>query len=106
MLQVGREGIGSKILGAVGRKDLQLESEEFNKRFRIECDDNKFAYDGLHPRTMQWMLGDQRFEDQPFRFERNNLLCFRRGKLQAGHIDGDANFLCDIVERVPEFVWK
>lgn len=106
LLQVGREGIGSKILGAVGKKDLQLESEEFNKRFHIKCENDKFAYDVLHPRTMQWMLEDPRFQDQPFRFERNNLMCFRKGKLETEAIDGYANYLCDIVERVPEFVWK
>lgn len=106
MLQVSRENVGWKLLGSVGFKDLQLESEEFNKRFRIKTDNNKFAYDVLHPRTMQWMMDDHRFTAQPFRFERANILTWHQSTMQVDMIDDYLNFLCDIVDSVPSFVWR
>jgi len=48
-----------------------LESEEFNRAFKIKTAQNKFAYDVLHPRMMEWMLADQRAIRFPFRFERS-----------------------------------
>src|SRR5256885_4140375 len=41
-LELSREGIGRKLLGLVGIRDLQLESEEFNKMFHIRAENDKF----------------------------------------------------------------
>ncbi|WP_051898537.1 hypothetical protein [Sciscionella sediminilitoris] len=107
MLQVSTENFATRMFGNIGiGRDLQLESEQFNERFRIKTDNDKFAYDVLHPRTMQWMLDDQRFSQQPFRFERSDLLTWRKGKIEPQHIDGYLNYLCDIGDSVPQFVWK
>jgi len=70
-LEITKEGLGQRFLGAIGFKDLQLESEEFNRAFKIKTAQNKFAYDVLHPRMMEWMLADQRAIRFPFRFERS-----------------------------------
>jgi hypothetical protein len=105
-LEVSREGLGRRLLGMVGIRDLQLESEEFNKSFHIRTEDDKFAYDVLHPRTMEWMLGDQRCTDLPFRFERADLLTWRDGTIDLGTVDAMGDYLCDVLERVPSFVWK
>lgn len=105
-LEVSREGIGRKLLGLVGIRDLQLESEEFNKSFRIRTEDDKFAYDVLHPRTMEWMLADQRCRDQPFRFERADLLTWRQGSVDPHSVVWMLDYLCDVLDRVPGFVWK
>lgn len=105
-LELSREGFGRKLLGLVGIRDLQLESEEFNKTFRIRTEDDKFAYDVLHPRTMEWMLGDQRCHDLPFRFERADLLTWRRGSIDLAATVWMLDYLCDVLDRVPSFVWK
>jgi hypothetical protein len=105
-LEVSREGIGRRLLGMVGIRDLQLESEEFNKSFHIRTEDDKFAYDVLHPRTMEWMLGDQRCHDLPFRFERADLLTWRTGTIDLAAVGWMLDYLCDVLDRVPTFVWK
>ncbi|MGL4304862.1 MAG: hypothetical protein ACRCSF_01805 [Mycobacteriaceae bacterium] len=104
-LEVSRAGFGSKLAGFFGAKDLQLESEVFNDAFRIETDNDKFAYDVLHPRTMQWMLEDQRFVTAPFRFERSDLLTWQQHRMDTELIMPTLNYLCDIVDAVPAFVW-
>jgi len=105
-LELNREGIGRKLLGLVGIRDLQLESEEFNKSFHIRTEDDKFAYDVLHPRTMEWMLADQRCRDLPFRFERADLLTWRQGTTDLETVVWMLDYLCDVLDRVPSFVWK
>jgi uncharacterized protein DUF3137 len=105
-LQVGPEGMLSKLAGAVGFRDLQLESEEFNKKFRIKGDDDKFSYDILHPRMMEWLLADPRAQSVPFRFERGDLVVWEQGKIDLRKVDWMVDYACDIVERVPSFVWK
>lgn len=105
-LQVSKENIGSKMLDFVGVRDLQLESVEFNKTFKIKTEDDKFAYDVLHPRTMEWMLQDQRAQETPIRFEGNGLVTWRRGKFELEAMEPRLDYLCEFVDRVPEFVWK
>lgn len=105
-LEVTREGLGRKLLGFVGIRDLQLESEEFNKTFHIKTEDDKFAYDILHPRMMEWMLADHRPRTIPFRFERADLLTWRPGEIDLSKVDELVGYVCDIMDRTPSFVWK
>lgn len=105
-LQVTREGWGRKLLGLVGIRDLQLESEAFNKTFHIHTTNDRFAYDVLHPRMMEWMLADQWALSTPFRFERADLLTWAEGPFDPSYVDGYLNYLCDVLDRVPSFVWK
>jgi hypothetical protein len=130
-LQVSREGLGRKLLGLVGVRDLELESVEFNKTFLIRTEAeaapgdhggaplgdadrvrvsrmsaDKFAYDVLHPRMMEWMLGDQRAREMPFRFERSDLVTWDTGSIDLNRMMWMLDYLCDVLDRVPAFVWK
>jgi hypothetical protein len=105
-LQVSREGFGRKLLGIVGVRDLQLESEQFNTAFHIKTDNDRFAYDILHPRMMEWMLADQRAMSVPFRFERGDLMTWNRGRIDLTKVEWMLEYLCDVVDRVPSFVWN
>jgi hypothetical protein len=105
-LQVGREGLGRKLLGLVGVRDLQLESEQFNEAFHIKTDNDRFAYDILHPRMMEWMLADQRARAAPFRFERGDLMTWDRGRIDLPKVRWMLEYLCDVVDQVPSFVWN
>jgi hypothetical protein len=105
-LQVGREGFGRKILGLVGVRDLQLESEQFNETYHIKTDNERFAYDVLHPRMMEWMMADQRALTYGFRFERGDLVVWDREKIELAKVPGMLDYVCDVLDRVPDFVWK
>lgn len=105
-LQIGLEHAGHKLLELVGVRDLQLESEEFNRVFQIKTGSERFAYDVLHPRMMQWLLADRRSRVVPFRFEGADLLCWSDGELEPQHVLWMADYLVDLAKRVPEFVWK
>ena len=56
-LQLGPEGFLSRLADHVGFRDIEFESEEFNRRFQISSEDRKFAYALIDPRMMEWLLG-------------------------------------------------
>ncbi|HEV2783672.1 MAG TPA: DUF3137 domain-containing protein [Actinophytocola sp.] len=107
-LEVKREGLGRKLLGLIGVRDLQLESDEFNERFHVDTADAKFAYDVLHPRMMEWLIGDRRAADLgwAFRFEQGDLVTWAKGPLEIDKLMGMLDYLGEILEQVPSFVWK
>ena len=55
-LQLGPEGPLAGLARLLGVRDIELESEEFNRRFRITCDDRRFASALIDPRLMDWLL--------------------------------------------------
>ena len=55
-LLVRPEGFFDKVKGALGFDDIDFESEEFNRRFWVQSNDKRFAYDVLHPRMMEFLL--------------------------------------------------
>lgn len=46
----------TRIGDAVGVRDLQFESDEFNRRWNVTCRDPRFAYAFVDARMMQWLL--------------------------------------------------
>ena len=56
-LLIRREGMFDKLAGAFGFDDIDFESAEFSKRFHVKSPDKKFAYDVIHPRMMEYLLG-------------------------------------------------
>lgn len=58
---IGREGLFSKLARAVGRRDIEVESERFNKRFKVKGDDERFAVTLLDGEAINWFLREQDF---------------------------------------------
>ncbi|MBA0046476.1 hypothetical protein [Mycobacterium sp. NPDC050853] len=96
---------GKTLLDALGANDFHLESVEFNQRFRIECEPERFAYDVLNPLTMQRMLADPR-SAWPLRFEHSKLMTWQYGELDARRIPGAVQYLIDTLEPVPTYAWQ
>ncbi|MFI6866598.1 hypothetical protein [Nocardia sp. NPDC050406] len=89
-----------------GRKGLLLESQEFNERFRIDTASERFAYDVLNPRTMEWLLADARANTFGFRLEGQWAITVRAGNLRPDEVWFFADYLHDVLELVPDFVWR
>ncbi len=56
-LLVRREGMFDKVAGALGFDDIDFESAEFSRRFHVKSTDKRFAYDVIHPRMMEFLMG-------------------------------------------------
>jgi hypothetical protein len=55
-VSITREGLFEKALGFVGFGDIELESDEFNRRFALRCPDRRFAVTLVDPRMIGFLL--------------------------------------------------
>jgi hypothetical protein len=56
VVHVSRERVLDKVAQKLGLPDIQLESEEFNRLFRVQCADKRFATALLSPQMMELLL--------------------------------------------------
>lgn len=97
------EGMFSKLGHAVGIHDIQLESEQFNKAFRVSSEDKKLAYDMLPARSMELLLTQPKVH---LRTDGTWLLCVDSGVLQPTKIAQRLDLMGGLVDNVPAFVWE
>jgi hypothetical protein len=102
-LQVTPESIFSRIGNVLGLDDVELESEDFNRRFRVHADDRKFASDVLSPRTMQALLSRP---EMSWRITGADILSWQDGKLAPAIVLAQTSGLQTVVAGIPSFVWK
>ena len=102
-MSVEPEGVGDKTVKLFGGQDVELESVEFNDRYRVRAANQKVAYDVLNARTMESLLAVDGVE---LRIEGVWLLAVENGDLDVLRIPGRVGLLDGIVERIPSFVWK
>jgi len=102
-LEVTAESLFDRMANALGVDDIELESEEFNRRFRVRGEDRKFASDVLHPQLMEVLL---RYGDVGWRIEGDTLVCWDDGKHSPGEVLARLALLDAIADRIPGFVWR
>jgi hypothetical protein len=61
-LRLGHEDFVTRLGGHLGVHDVELEYDDFNRRFRVKCDDQRFAFSLLDGNMMQWLLGADGFD--------------------------------------------
>ena len=103
-LHVGKENLFTRIGSFVGMTDIEFESDDFNRAFRVKSDDAKFASDVLHPRTMELLL--QYGRDVEWRFENYDMLSWRSGRVEIPDVLQRVDLMCRVVQAIPTFVWK
>jgi hypothetical protein len=96
------EGLWDKAVKLFGAQDIELESVEFNDRYRVRADDPKVAYDVLNARTMEALLGIGGLD---IRIQGPWIVAVDKGDLDVLRIPGRIEVLSGIVDRVPSFVW-
>ena len=88
--------------GGWSGKKVRFESEDFNDRFTVRTDNQKFASDVMHPRTMEFLMA---VKPPGFRIEANGMR-FSVDKHDTQLIGFCADFAHEFFSRVPSFVWK
>lgn len=102
-LHVAPEDILSRFGTALGVEDIDLESEDFNRLFRVRCPAPKFAHDVLTPRTMEALLA---IGPVDLRFAGSDAINVAYGELWPDEIDARVHALRTLVAGVPPFVWR
>ena len=104
-LELTAEGVGAKLAKALGGQDIEFESEDFNRAWRVEARDAKFAHDVVHPRLMERLLrADAR--GVSLRVEGTDLLSWSTGAQQLDAIAGRLQVMDALVDAIPRFVWQ
>jgi hypothetical protein len=56
------EGFFGRLGCHLGLRDIELEHDAFNQRFRVKCDEQKFAFCLLDGQMMDWLLTEDSFQ--------------------------------------------
>jgi len=81
-LRISPENVLTRIASALSFEDIAFESEEFNRAFRVQGRDRRFATALCDARMMEWLVG----ETQGYSFEvtGDRMLCWtRQGPAEA-----------------------
>ncbi|HEX2025147.1 MAG TPA: DUF3137 domain-containing protein [Actinomycetota bacterium] len=56
-LEIGREGVFTRLADHLGMEDIEFESPEFNRRYNVKADNRRFAFELLDARMLEWLVG-------------------------------------------------
>ena len=96
------EGLFSRLGNVLGFQDIELESEDFNRRYRVRCENPKLAMDVLTPRTMEFLLAN---DVLAFRLVGPDAVSYDNARLSPYAIMSAAHLLAGVIHGVPAFVW-
>ncbi|WP_350280340.1 hypothetical protein [Kribbella sp. HUAS MG21] len=103
-LEVTHEGIfGGAVANAFGFRDLQFESDQFNRSFRVKADDERFGHAVVTPRMMELLLARGEIG---WRLEGNSLVGWDKGAHDPNEVMNRLALLQQILENVPPYVWR
>jgi len=101
-LEVTPESVGSRLATAFGKHDLDVESDEFNRRFVVRATDPAVAHAILHPRLVERLLREGRTS---WRIEGTSVLTWAPGRTDLGALDRRIALVTAIADAVPRHVW-
>jgi len=102
-LAVSPEGAVGRFFGRLTNRDIELESEDFNRAFTVTSDDRRFASDVLHPQVMQMLL---QWPGLGWRFDGDSMLVVNNGSHDPPQVDANLAVMDAIIDHVPDFVWQ
>jgi hypothetical protein len=102
-LELVPESVFGRLGTALGMQDIELESEDFNRRYRVRCSNAKFAYDVLPPRTMQALLGRTALH---LRLQGVDAMCWEPRRHSPSELLARLDALDTLIDGIPVFVWN
>jgi hypothetical protein len=102
-LELSPESALTRLAGHLGFDDVELESEDFNRMYRVKARNPKFAYDVLNPRTMSALLGRPALH---MRLLDVDAVCWESGRLAPTELLARLSTLKLLIGGIPSFVWS
>jgi hypothetical protein len=97
------EGLFDKVAEFFGVDDIDFESAEFSRKFFVKANDRKWAYDVIHTRTMEFLLGSPRFTIQ---FIPMAVAAWRASTFSVRDFEAAAEVIRGILDRLPDYLVK
>jgi hypothetical protein len=102
-IRIGRERALDKVVQRIGLPDIEMESEEFNRAFVIQCEDAKFATDLLVPQMMEFLLTTKALLE----FEtKGRWLLISTKRVGAQDMPGLVSLADEFLQRIPPLIWE
>ncbi len=104
-LYIRREDWFSTVASWIGMGDIEFESEEFNRRFKVTSNDKRFAYDICHTQMMEYLLANP---EGNWEISHNRLLLYSSTWRQFDKDEVDRALILakGFVDRIPEYLIK
>ena len=102
-LELSPETLRTRVGNTITGHDIELESEDFNRRYRVRADNPKFAYDVLNPRTMQALLAKPVLN---LRVAGADAFCWEAGRTQPVTLLARLSALTTLLAGIPSYVWS
>lgn len=106
-VHVGPESVFDRVLQAFGADDIEIESHDFNRRYRVEARDRRAAVAILHPRLVELLTSVEPAEwRSDFSSEGPVLVSWWSGALEPAALQHRLVLLDRIVASVPDWLWR
>ena len=102
-LEVVPEGVAAKFSKALGGRDLDVESYEFNRRWRVLCNDPRYAHAVLDPRMVERLLKPDAL-DLAIRIEGGAVMAWQAGRMGTDTLARRLGVLTAVARRIPAHV--
>ena len=96
------EGFFSKIAQAIGFDDIDFESLEFSKRYKVKSPDKKFAYDVCNAQMIDYLLQQ---ENLAIELESNVLAMVFSGIMKPENVKFNYDRLHKIRSLIPQYLF-
>lgn len=99
------ESMGNRLAQALGGVDVEMESHDFNSKWRVKCADRKYAMDVVDPRMMERLLQYDML-DYSIRIEGGAVMMWHSGRLGTEDLSRRLDAVVAIAHRIPEHVLR
>ena len=100
-LQIRSETFMDKLGEMFGFDDIDFESAEFSRKFSVKAEDRKWAFDVLHPLTMEFLLAAPQF---PILFDTKSVITWRDHEFNVQEFSQAAGLITGILDRLPGYL--
>lgn len=101
-LTIRREHLFDKLGSFFGFDDIDFESAEFSRRFCVKSPDRKWAYDVLHARAIEFLLGAEQFN---LEFDaQGHVIAWRADTWKPDEFEQAIGVVEGILDRLPDYV--
>jgi len=102
-LFIRREGFFDKVTEFFGADDIDFESAEFSRKFFVKSPDKKWAYDVIHQRMMEYLLGAPKHSIQ---FAGDSIIAWSALRFTPDDFQAAFDMIEGMLQRLPEYLVK
>lgn len=104
-LDIIPESFGSRFIGGLTGGDIDLESAQFNREWRVVCADRRYAVDVIDPRMMELLLRPESL-GRAIHIEGRHVVTWSPGRASLDDLSRRLAVVCGIAARVPNHVLR